>query len=117
MFLSLTRRLFCTCFTPETDFHDVLRAALFLAALDLACQRHLAAGDLDLNVGGIEPAIIRQAVVHILADPLIRAGVALGAPASVLILLAAPTGVIIAEPGRDFVGRLVPHAASALLLP
>src|SRR4051812_9226243 len=89
---------------------DVLGAAALVAAVHHAGQRHLAARDNNVDAGRVDIGVVGQAVVDVLADAVVRAGVALRAAAA-MVVLAAALGATVAEPGRDLVGRLVHEAA------
>ena len=84
--------------------------------LTVPAERDLAADDRDLDLARIHVRIVRQAVVHVLADPFVRTLVALGAaPAMVLgvphVVLTAAVGILVAEPGPDLVARPLEEAS------
>src|SRR5829696_1877549 len=91
---------------------DVFRPPLSLAAVHRAGQGDLTVRDSHLDLGGVNPRIVGQAIAEVLADTLIRTGIAFrSAPATVLGALVAlprilltPAGRLIgAEPRRDLV--------------
>src|SRR5690606_29090067 len=90
---------------------DILGPPLVVAAVDLAGEGHLVRLDAHLDARCIERGVVAQPVAHILLDALVRAGVALRAVTAVLVLSPAPLGLLVAEPGRDLVTRLVPEVA------
>src|SRR5690606_17909628 len=90
---------------------DILGPPLVVAAVDLAGEGHLVRLDVHLDARCIERGVVAQPVAHILLDALVRAGVALRAVTAVLVLSPAPLGLLVAEPGRDLVTRLVPEIA------
>src|SRR4030095_11902224 len=61
---------------------DPFGAMLGLAALHCAGERHLAAGHRDGDLAGGEPAVGGQPLMDLVADPLVRALVALGPQAA-----------------------------------
>lgn len=60
----------------RNPFDQILGATLVVAAVNGSVQRHLAVAHLDVDVRGVEPAILGETIVHVLANPIIRAGVA-----------------------------------------
>jgi hypothetical protein len=88
-----------------------------LAAVHRARERHLAAADADLDVGGVDVRVVGQPVADVLLDALVGAPVALGPAAAVVDLTAAPLGLLVAEPGRDLVRGAVPHATPSTCWP
>ncbi len=108
-----TSRLFCTCLTPATrstqssarrlalrDFNVAVRG-------DFALHRHL-------DVRGVDHPVIAQLVAHILADAVVRTGVALrNAPPE--IGLAAAACFLVAEPGRILVPGALEEPALLIL--
>src|SRR5204862_223319 len=56
---------------------DVFRTALVVAAVHRPDERHFALAALDLDLRGVEPGIVAEPVVHVLADAVVRASVVL----------------------------------------
>ena len=83
----------CLLLNPQIVLHvpdagdllrDVLGPPLGLTAVDGAGQRHLAGRHAHLDLGGIDEGIVAQPIVHILADAVVRAGIAFRATAPML---------------------------------
>ena len=70
-----------------------------------------APGDLHLDVRGIDPPVIGQAVGNVFPNAVVGAGVALRPAPAELVLAAPALGFVIAEPGRHLVGCAVPESA------
>jgi hypothetical protein len=101
---------------------DVFRPPLSLAAVHRAGQGDLTVRDSHLDLGGVNPRIVGQAVADVLADMLIRTTIAFrSAPAMVLGALVALPGILLtparrligAEPRRDLVRGAIPEAPLA----
>src|SRR5215210_5492374 len=101
---------------------DVVRPPLSLAAVHRAGQGDLTVRDRHLDLGGVSPRIVGQAIADVLADTLIRTGITFrSAPAMVLGALVALPGILLtparrligAEPRRDLVRGTIPEAPLA----
>src|SRR5205085_12628622 len=100
----------------------VLGEALGVAAVNRPRQDDDAAVDAHVNVRGVEPLVVGQAVVNLLVYALVGASVVLRpAPAELartvaarlaqLVYTPAALGVLIAEPRAHFVRRALPPGA------
>src|SRR6185437_5869934 len=98
-------------------FDEMLGAVLVIAAIHRAAQRHLPIRDRGVDIGRVEPPVLGQPVVDILADAIVGAHIALR-PASGMaahpVHVAAAGGILVADPGRHLVPGLVPPAAIVL---
>src|SRR5205814_1557812 len=65
-------------------------------AVDGTAERHVAAGDLDLDPRRVERRVLGQPVADVLADALVRPDIALGAAAAETAL--APLGLVLLSP-------------------
>jgi hypothetical protein len=98
-------------------FGTILSPAFRVSAVDGASQRNLAAADRDLNVGGVDNPVVRQAITDVPPNPIIRARVALWTAAIVaacLIDASAPLCILVASPGPNFVFGTVPPSALSI---
>src|SRR5215207_149209 len=103
---------------------DVFRPPLNLPAVHRAGQGDLTVRDSHLDLGGVNPRIVGQAIADVLADTLIRTDIAFrSAPAMVLGALVALPGILLtparrligAEPRRDLVRATIPEATLAAI--
>src|SRR3954447_2331290 len=101
---------------------DVFRPPPGLAAVHRAGQSDLTVRDIHLDLGGVNSRIVREAIADVLADAVVRAGVAFRPPPAMVlsalvalprILLTPARSLICAEPRRDLVRRAIPEAALA----
>lgn len=87
-------------------FGDVLGAAPLVAAVYGARQGHFAADHHHFDIGGIDQPVVAQPVGDILADPVVRAGIALRSAAAVV-----PLSFTAPEPGGNGIGGPLDEAA------
>lgn len=92
-------------------FGAVLGAAFGPFGIDQTAQLDFAIGDRDRDIGGVEHSFVAEAIAHVFLDAGVRTGVALGTFAAMLIQLASALGVLVAQPGRDFVAGAFEKAA------
>lgn len=97
---------------------DILDA-IFGTALGVAVgygavEGQLAACHRYRDMRRIDPGIVRQAIIGVLAYPVIRAGI-VGRAAAAMILFTPAGRFLVAEPGSDFVTGTGDKAASALV--
>ena len=95
-----TRRLFCTWLTPCTASAMSSARRFSLRSADGAGEGHLPVLDHHLDLRGVDHGIVREALVDVLADPVVRALVIARAPSAMLAPahLATARGGIVAEP-------------------
>ena len=65
---------------------DVLRATTLLACWNGASQRHFRARDRNFDIRRINAPVVREAIVHILADAISRPNIIAGTAATLILL-------------------------------
>src|SRR3546814_17724666 len=86
-----------TLFPYTTLFRSVLGVAFGALAVNAAVERDFAVRHGDADARGVEPIILGQPVVHILADAIVRADI-VGGAAPAMVALAAALRILVAEP-------------------
>jgi hypothetical protein len=91
---------------------DVFRAALIVAAVDVAGKSHFAILDCHYNFKRVEIIILAQPVVDVFANPLVGSAIVFWSTSAALFVLPpASLGVFITKPRSDRVRGAVPPAA------